>query len=86
MDELYQIFRGLNNLLEKKRYEIEQSGRKMDSYLISEFANRENEIDAFAKSIAQVNVSGFEINSVVENFKRDAEIIKQNIAAIGENK
>ncbi len=86
MDELYQMFKGLNNLLENKRFEIEQSGRKMDSYMISEFANRENEIDAFAKSIAQVNVSGFEINDVIENFKLEAEIIKHKIAAIGENK
>lgn len=86
MDELYEIVKGLHNLLEHKRYEIEQSGRKTDSYLMSEFENRENEIDAYAKRIAEIHVSSFEINGVVENFKKDAEEIRQHIATVGETK
>ncbi|MBI2285156.1 MAG: hypothetical protein HYU71_15700 [Bacteroidetes bacterium] len=83
MEELYEMVKGLHNLLEHKRAEIEKSGKTMDSYLLDEFVNQEREIGDFAKSVSLVNVSTFEITVVIENFKRGADGIKERIANIG---
>lgn len=86
MEELYEIVKGLNNLLEQKQVELEESGREMNSHLMSELENRKLDIEAFVASIAAVNVSNFEMYGVIENFKKNAAEIRERISKVGRDK
>lgn len=86
MEELYEIVKGLNNLLEQKQDELERSGRQMDSHLMSELENRKLEIEGFVKGIAAVNVSNIKMYGVIENFKKSATEIRERISKVGMSK
>lgn len=86
MEELYQIVKGLHNLLEAKRLELEDAGRHFDSHLTNEFDNREADIENFTQSIALLDQSPFLKNEIMNNYNKDAEVIRQRIADIGKLK
>jgi hypothetical protein len=86
MEELYEIVKGLNNLLEQKQDELERSGRQIESHLMSELENRKLEIEGFVKGIAAVNVSNIKMYGVIENFKKSATEIRERISKVGMSK